>query len=220
MAQSGIELLLEAADYAAQRKIEPWQFAVEVDALNRVGLSNNDLRWLILHKFASHGVETTIRSCRRRCFKPIANLSLPPNSCLILTAAGVAALRSQSRLPEDAPLAADVAQIDLGAHDAAAGHASNHTLVPRWDESSRELFLGNQLVKRFLVPAESQEQIVGEFQRLGWPHCIMSPLKPKPEADGKRRLNDAIRGLNSSQQNRLIVFHSNGRGGGVHWDLA
>lgn len=218
--RNAAKLLLDAARYAEECRVDAWEFAVDVQELMRAGLSGNDLRWLVFHKLAKHGVESSARGKRRR-FRIAANLSLPANSCVVLTEAGVAALSHQltgkvaAELPES-----DRSNDSIHAQPSNGASGARTRRIPRWDESSRELFLGKTLVKRLRVPADSQEQILREFERRCWPHSIINPLNPKPGTDTKRRLNDAIRGLNSSQQRRLIIFRSNGRGHGVRWEFA
>lgn len=218
--RNAAKLLLDAASYAEECQVDAWEFAVDVQELLRAGLSGNDLRWLVFHKLAKHGVESSARGKRRR-FRILANLNLPANSCVVLTEAGVAALSRQLKWKASGELPdSETSNEAIHARPPGGGPGSRIRRLPRWDESSRELFLGKTLVKRLLVPADSQEQVLREFERQLWPHSIINPLKPKPGTDTKRRLNDAIRGLNSSQQRRLIIFRSNGRGHGVRWEFA
>lgn len=218
--RNAAKLLLDAARYAEECRVDAWEFAVDVQELLHSGFSGNDLRWLLFHKLAKHAVESSVRGRRRR-FRIVTNLSLPANCCVVLTEAGVAALSRQLMGTAQADLSESERSNDpIHAHLPSGASGARNRRLPRWDESSRELFLGKTLVKRLLVPADSQEQILREFERQFWPHSIVNPLKPKPGTDTKRRLNDAIRGLNSSQQRRLIIFRSNGRGHGVRWEFA
>ena len=69
--------------------------------------------------------------------------------------------------------------------------------VPRWDKKLRELWCGEVLVKRFAVPADSQEIILDAFQLEGWPGCIDDPLSWR--ATGQQtRLRTAIRHISTT----------------------
>lgn len=90
MEQAVAELLLEAARYAEECGVNPWEFAVEVRCLNDAGVTNYTLRWLVFHKLAQHGLERSNPNSRSRRIRVISNLSMPSDACVILTEAGFA----------------------------------------------------------------------------------------------------------------------------------
>lgn len=96
--------------------------------------------------------------------------------------------------------------------------SANHVLVPRWDEKSRELWLGVQLLKRFRQPAQNQERILASFQELGWPPHIDDPLPGGDNVVRQERLHYAVRRL-KKQLVPLILFECDGLGKGVTWRL-
>jgi hypothetical protein len=49
-------------------------------------------------------------------------------------------------------------------------------LVPFWDAETRELWLGEHLVKRFRQPAENQVRILAAFEEENWPKSLSDPL--------------------------------------------
>jgi hypothetical protein len=79
------------------------------------------------------------------------------------------------------------------------------------------LFYGGEVIKHFVVPANSQEAILDEFERRQWPECIPNPLPDGPDTSAQQRLHDAIKRLNSGQHPPRIRFHGNGRANGVRW---
>jgi len=99
-------------------------------------------------------------------------------------------------------------------------HGAVNVRQPHWDGVSRELTFGDRLVKRFSRPAPSQERMLIEFEEAGWPSAIDDPLPLIAGVSPKRRLKTAIRHLNSCQASRTIVFHGNGNGCGIRWELA
>jgi hypothetical protein len=90
---------------------------------------------------------------------------------------------------------------------------------PRWDSSTRELWLGRQLIKRFTQPAPNQERILAAFQEEGWPRRIDDPLPGDGRVDQHNRLREAVRSLNEHQTNKLIVFSRDGSVEGLTWRL-
>ncbi len=89
---------------------------------------------------------------------------------------------------------------------------------PHFKADDRELWLGDQLVKKFREPAEVQVTILLSFQELGWKKTIDDPLPHVPGVDPKRRLHHAIRNLNRHQKKPLLHFFGNGTGTGVGWE--
>src|SRR5688572_13375378 len=89
---------------------------------------------------------------------------------------------------------------------------------PSYDPALRELWLGDQLVKRFRVPAANQELVLKVFEEEGWPRRIDDTLPPHG-IDSHERLHDTIKSLNKSQINRLIKFSGDGKGQGIIWSL-
>ena len=87
--------------------------------------------------------------------------------------------------------------------------------TPVWDRESRELRLGDTVVKRFKWPAENQEQVLNAFEDNGWPARIADPLPIRADICPKRRLHDTLKCLNRKQVNGLIKFRGDGTGRGV-----
>jgi hypothetical protein len=98
------------------------------------------------------------------------------------------------------------------------GHAQA-ALKPKWDARRRELRIGGQLVKRYRVPAASQEAVLSAFEEESWPAYIDDPLPGVADGVPKQRLHNAIKRLNDHQTNYLIHFHGNGNGEGIGWAL-
>jgi hypothetical protein len=90
---------------------------------------------------------------------------------------------------------------------------------PRYDPVTRELWLGDRLVKRYRVQAANQILILRAFQELGRPTHIDDPLPPHPEIDPHDRLHDAVKRLNQHQITPLIHFERDGTGCGILWSL-
>ena len=133
--RASLNLLLEAHDSAGERQRPAWEFAVEIATLHGIGLSNTELRVLISRGLVEHSVEKTAASGKGRLFRGVGTLSLPPNTCLVLTERGIVYARAlagqgdRPRVPE--------------------GRAE----VPAWDAQRRELRVGKLVVKRLRQPA-------------------------------------------------------------------
>ena len=56
---AALAALLEALHFARDLGKDPWEFAVEIVTLHRLGVSNSGLRWLVARNLVSHGIEVT-----------------------------------------------------------------------------------------------------------------------------------------------------------------
>jgi hypothetical protein len=196
--------LHEGAQLAQNLGRELWDFAVEIDQLQRHGLRANDLRWLIFKGLVCHGHETTARSAEGRCFTGGGPSRFDRRSCFVLTQTGTALL-GRHRTPADSRLQGTATGLE--------------PLVPTWDQQRQELRLAQYLIKRFKVPARTQCVILSTFEEENWPARIDDPLSGHPELDRKRRLHNAINALNRNQIHPLVHFLGDGRGQGVRWEF-
>jgi len=192
--------LLEAAFYAQDLGQPLWDFAVEVQHLELAGLTANDLRWLKAKGYIEEATEIA-KSARQklRRFRPPGSSFLGSRSCIVLTKAGLAFVQQACR--RRVPIANPVSRRKHHSETAAVQN-------PRWDCAGRKLFLGSSLIKSFNVPAANQQLILTAFEEQGWPSCIDDPLHPKDGVDPKRRVRDAVAGLNRSHKRRTIRFGS------------
>ena len=221
--------LLEAHDYARDAGRDPWDFAVGIRPLAAMGVTTNDLRWLVCKGYAQHAREVTLPGEPGRSFHPEGQLKFGRRTCFILTASGVALAHS---LPPDpspeprpiiptSPLSQRVTANDgklLAPHPNGTTHNSPpEPLLPHWDADRRELILATRAVKRFPQPSPNQERILAAFEEEGWPCRIDDPLPRKPGSDSHRRLQTAIKCLNHHQEHPLIRFAGDGTGEGIRW---
>ncbi len=196
--RSWIELLLESWRQARQAGWEPAELALELQELLNWGASRVQLRLLVLRQLLAHVREVTAMCDAARRFQWAAGNKMTSDSCFYLTAAGARFFtRCQANV--------------------VPGDAGSATLAPQWKPGPRELWHGNQIVKRFRQPAHNQERILAAFQEQHWPLRIDDPL-PGSAVEPKTRLRAAIRSLNSRQQRRLLRFWADGTGEGVGWE--
>ena len=214
--------LLKSYDYARHTRSSPWEYAVEIDGLMSLGACRNDFRWLIGNGLLEHRKDVTGESCTSRKFRRASNLIFSKQSCFVLTESGarLAKLLSSNGLGRDETVAQApfgyVRNRETKQHYDGGSLAPEHK--PRWDGRSKQLWLGNCIVKRFRLAALNQESILCAFQEEKWPIRIDDPLPPKPDQNAKRRLNDTIKCLNKRQQNPLVHFRGDGTGEGVIWE--
>src|SRR5688572_16312653 len=83
--RAGLGLLLEAHCCAGDLRRDPWQYGVEIDALQAAGLTNSQLRRLLDQGYLRQARETTRCRSGRRTFREAGNLGLGPQSCFVLT---------------------------------------------------------------------------------------------------------------------------------------
>lgn len=221
----GLELLCRAYNYGRDANADQWQFAVEIQQFYDMGLTNNELRWLIAKGLADHARESSTCGDTRRSFELTGGLTFSETSAFVLTETGVAfASEVYATVPEtaEAALKQNLPWAGEAASESSAGHAAVHlqaALKPTWDSHRRELRVGGTVVKQFRVPAASQEAVLAAFQEESWPDYIDDPLPCVGDSVPKQRLHNAIKRLNDNQANHLIRFHGNGRGEGIGWKL-
>jgi hypothetical protein len=212
--------LLEAYEYAREVDRSAWDFAVRIDVLHKLGLTDNDLRWLVCKGLLASAREV-FPAGDERSFRHRGPLTFSRRTCFILTESGADAARE---LTERAGIVVHPAAIagDLAGPGVAGNGADTLSLValtPVWDRLRQELRLGRAVVKRFKLPAVNQETVLAAFEEDGWPVHIDDPLPPRPDLDPKRRLHDTINSLNRNQKRPLIRFLGDGSGQGVRWEL-
>lgn len=206
-------LLLEARNYANDLGCGAWDFAVEIQPLTRLGMTNSDLRWLVCMSYLKHAEEVRPATGQSRSFASSGYLTFTDRTCFILTPVGAefAAMICNE-------LRSTVHPEWYRASDAVVAEPTDDGM-PHWDLERRELTVGGVLVKQFKLPAPNQEAILSAFEEDGWPPRIDDPVPPRANQDPKRRLNETITSLNRKQQNRLVRFLGDGSGQGIRWEL-
>lgn len=210
-ALAAAKFLQRAYLYAPKMDVDFWEFAVPLRHLVELGVQESDLRWLVLMGYAEHACEiTTFRDVERR-FRRSANNSFVPQTCFVLTEAGVEFLRARRPTAEFAPPSFVIPFPTPAA-------TSDASVVPHWDSDLRVLRVGGQIVKRFRQPAVNQVTVLSAFEDASWRPRIDNPLLPQDEQDPKHQLNRTIERLNKDQDNPLIRFYGDGTGQGVCWE--
>jgi hypothetical protein len=184
-----------------------WNFAIELESLSRLGLTNTVLRLLERQGHAEHANETTRARSRSRSFRPAGLRIALDTACVVLTAAGatftrewIASCANPGAVPEQSAPSRGV-----------AGR-------PRWDNTAGELWFAGDVVKRLMRPAPNQRLILQAFQEDHWPRAIDDPLRVDPNLDPAKRLRDTIDNLNRHVLRRLIRFSGTGNGTGIRWE--
>ena len=216
-----LRMLLRAYRFAQAARVNPWQFAVEIEELHRMGVSNSDLRCLCMAGWVLHAEEFTKPRDPDRRFNSGSRHSLSSGTCFILSDN---ALGELTKLTDKAghPLKASdgVSQTRPAIAHEPFPHGEPHgeQQLPHWDQARKELRLEGLVVKQFRTPALNQERAIAAFEEENWPIRIDDPLPPAPELDSRRRLIDTIKCLNRSQIHALIRFRGDGTGKGILWE--
>ena len=209
---TALALLAEAHDYAARTSGDPWEFAVEIQVLRELGLSNNDLRYLVGLQYVEHATEVKVAGSHGRRFTHSKDLNVTSRSCFVLSQNGAAAASANAEASTDREAVAATIQFSN------VYRSQSEPQLPIWDIARRILAFQDQIVKQFKCQAVNQEVILSAFQEDGWPPRIDDPLAPLPILDEKRRLSDAVKALNRKQRHKLIHFRGDGTGQGVVWE--
>jgi hypothetical protein len=212
-----LDALVTAFNYAEDSQTDRWQFAIGIAELQASGATLADLRWLILRRFAEHGLETTIPGDAERSFRELVPTAFPEETCFVLSPAGASNLKKVVHASQKvtAPI-----ESQPTVATSSGQLPPDSRLTPEWDPARRELRYWGQVIKRYRVPAQNQELVLTAFQESGWPECIDDPLPPVPDQDSKERLQATIKSLNRNQLSRAVKFHGNGNGQQVYWQAA
>jgi hypothetical protein len=216
-----ISLLFQAFQYTAELACDQWDFAVEIDLLRRTGLTNSDIRWLLVKGFVTQAVEIVPPPVgRKRAFTPCPSLVLEPGSCFILTPEGFAFAAALEAMPVAGGrlLWPGAESQEPPSGDPDPGGRVQELELPCWDKDRRMLLFRERIVKHFKVPAPNQELVLAVFQEEGWPRHIDDPLPHVDQIDPKRRLHDTIATLNRNQRVPLLRFFGDGNGLGLCWE--
>jgi hypothetical protein len=217
-----IECLYRAFVYARETRFNRWQFAVEIEELWKLGLSNSELRWLIATGVILHGREVESSASLSRRFVKRGLGAIQPRSCFVLSDEGLLKItqKPRKRLRLVVPILVEPSQVygHLGRQSPALKTENPKSPIPEWDPTRRELRWNGHLIKWFRSPAINQQLIVQSFHEESWPTRIDDPLPPLPGKESSRRLNDTIKCLNRHQVNSLLHFRGDGSGNGVIWE--
>lgn len=232
----GLRRLWLAFQYAQDAEVDVWELAVGIKDLRKLKMTTTDLQWLVAKGYVEHAEETSEYGDEFRAFRPGNGLTFIKSTEFVLTRSGTKLCRAlcetsgiadcctvTSASPQGNEESGLIAPRTPPSHQAPrvfnpADPSNSRGPLPNWDATLRELRLAEALVKRFRVPAASQEIILSVFQEEGWPAQIDDPLPTSPDIVPQRRLHYAINGLNRNQKNRLLRFHGNGNGTGVSWE--
>jgi hypothetical protein len=187
----GLQLLIDAFDYAADLRTRTDEFALEVYELVVRGFLTIDLLWLTRKGYLGRTHPGAVIEMNDRVYLTLAGAST----------ARTLLSRNSSVCPLPHP------------QQARAG------LLPVWDQVLRELWWDELVVKRFRAPAPNQELILGAFQEEGWPCRIDDPLPIAKGIVPKRRLHDTITALNRHRSRPSVRFFGDGTGLGIRWAI-
>ena len=206
---------MESRIYATRTGTDPWEFAVSIQELHRVGLSDNDVRFLLRLKFLDQGLDVSTSTSGNRELRFDEVHSFTKRTHFVLTEHGI---NAGAKALGDVPVSCSNCRLRASASRIAPAVAD--APLPIWNAERRVLTFGSSVVKQFKRRAVNQELVLAAFQEEGWPTRILDPLSPHPSHDVKRRLSDTIKFLNRSRRNELISFHGDGSGEGVIWASA
>ncbi len=236
--RDGLLLLLQAHDCACDSGSDEWDFALEMSALHKRGMTETELRWLLKMEYVEHRIEATLLGDPLRCFLAHGGMKFTAESCFVLTSAGEQYVRAllhpanghANGHPHGHRPAGLEPQLPASGEPAFPIASPGPNVVevkslvlpkdqrPTWDDDRKELWFGPHVIKRFKFQSPNQETILIVFHEEGWPAKIDDPLPPVPNQTSRQRLHDAIKNLNRHRLNRTIRFAGDGTGEGVRWE--
>lgn len=210
--QPGLAILLQAFDFARETSSNSWDFAVELPVLFGVGMSRNELRWLLAQRFAEHGLELPPGENDRRAVRIVKSFQFHNDSCLILTVAGADFVRKAG--PEFQ--SHESANPHFEQSNALGSHGDHHA-NPVWDRESRQVTYRGVTCIELIRAADNLETVLQAFEKAGWRPQIRDPFPPDKSGNRKRRLHNTINALNRCQTAPLIHFSSADSGRAIRW---
>ncbi len=206
-----LQALKESFRFAMDCERNVWEFAIEIDELNDLGVSRSLLRWLVCQKLIEHRLESRVNKESRRQFFEAPNLVFHNHSCFILSTKGHQAFAELSKRyrPMISHTHPDPDLLPMNAPPRE---------TPSWCPETRVLKIAGKVVKHFKWPAPNQEMLIAAFAELNWPEQIDDPL-PQTDVCRKRRLHDTIKCLNRNQIHPLIKFRGDGTGFAARWEF-
>lgn len=211
-------LLKKAQSFAAFHNRSIWDFAVSVTELYAAGVSSADLRWLICQGLIEQADEDTSSSAKR-AFRPTAVLRFSTDTCFVLSSLGIDAIPQPMANAEywNSNQASRSARVPADETKATAFNTRPAQAKPLWNADLGRLLLGEVIVKEFRRFAANQHLILCSFQEEDWPPRIDDPLPLASGIAPKRRLHEAISGLNRRRVNPVLRFLGDGSGEGIKW---
>jgi hypothetical protein len=219
--RSGLQFLWKSYLYARELFADPWEFSVEWLELRRLGLTCNEVRWLIRQGLVEHACEITATEDEFRKFVPCSNLTLSKRTCLVLTEEGCRLSQqfAKAQGAEGTATGINPPPSSLASSLPLNDHGAAELIMPQWDRDRRQLRIAAKIIKEFKVPAPNQEMVLGAFEEEHWPPKIDDPLPHRPGIVPQRRLHDTINSLNRRQRHRLLHFSADGLGSGIRWEF-
>ncbi len=218
--ETAITILRRAGLFARDCQRAAWDFAVEFSDLKSVGVTTDEIRWLVGKGIIEHAVEVTPRGSSGRTFDSIGGFTFNNRSCFLLTSFGlqVASLLLDN---EDSALQSSNSASDEPNENKNCDKENYENTIgsPSWDADRHELRFQGKLVKQYKGRAANQQAILNAFEEENWAARIDDPLPPALDQNSKRRLSDTIKSLNGKQRNPLIRFSGDGTGEGVIWSV-
>jgi hypothetical protein len=221
MLKNGLSVLWRGFEYARDLDRERWAFAVELDELVQLGLSEIDLRWLVFRGYVDYASNGTLNS-RLHESGSLGCSFESGRTAFVLTSAGASLalqiLTTKSHAPSRSNLHSENGAPVVKPTENGHVEISPAAQQPRWDPEHKVLTYRGAIVKQFKWPAANQEAILMAFEEEGWPKRIDDPLPRNRDVDPISRLHDTIKCLNRNQKKRSLRFSGDGTGEGILWN--
>lgn len=204
--RAGLGHLLQASKFAADVRKKRWGFPLDIHFLRRIGLSDDEIRWLVAMGYVEHRQEKTVPGSAQRVFQKARNLGLADNSWFVLTPKGV---ELALRYPESSGQPSQPRK-----ESQRPGRSQS---VPHWDGGNHTLYWRAKAVKHFREEAPFQEAVLLAFEKKRWAGHIEVRKSPGLRRVTKQQLHSAIQNLNHGLK-PYLRFRQEGNGARVCWE--
>ncbi|HEV3204960.1 MAG TPA: hypothetical protein VGY77_11280 [Gemmataceae bacterium] len=206
--QAVLLVLRQAWDFATERNLDTWVFAVPLHSFMSAGINETELRWLVDSDYIEHRLERTRSKDDDRVFQRARNLRFSKASCFVLTKKG-----RDVTLQNDDSMNLRAKDANLSNYNRRIAKANR----PFWDEKSHTLFWQGKPLKHFKADAPYQEAVLRAFQAKHWQRYVAISLPDDLKVNSKERLHNAIKRLNGTLR-AYLRFHQEGSGARVSWE--
>jgi hypothetical protein len=195
---TGLLSLAQASLETATASSDALQFAVEINVLrNGQGLTNEDLRWLVLERLAEQWRETTRAGSRKRTFCKSPALKLASSTCFVVSPKGMSLVRRIYQVGHDRSGASE--------------------LKPHWNPRTGDWTFDGRLIKHLRDDADAQRKVLDQCQTENWADDITNPFADLPTKERGHYLGQTLFHLNSNQREAQIKISACKKSRCIRW---
>jgi hypothetical protein len=195
----GLTLALDAFELAEEEQRPVWDFAIPIQDLHQMGLTDHHLRRLLWHEILLLAEEISRPGSQSRKFMlmPSNTTCFSKKSCFALNINNAEQVR-------------DFVWTEVDHEQELSGTMAPRGPVPFWD--GKVLRFLDLVIKEFRQPAWAQKCLLDAFQKPNWAPLVRNPFVGEPYK-ALSRLENAVKKLNLGHVHEGLLKFQLARGG-------